>query len=239
MRPPVHCDTAMQGSMADLREAEAHASRRFRVDQSAKADALRRDPGALSMRPAARSRVSSRASSTRAKCASVSARTWSRPQSAGDRACRRHRARPQVSSRRLAQSWRPCRTGSRRRARGGAFAGGARARALRASARHLAAGLRRACAVGCGRPARDAGRARPDRAATTSQQHRLLQQRERHETERSASRSSSRRWRSRHPGRAGGSLARDAGQKAAADLAQLLHELATSTRSGARAERGA
>jgi chromosome segregation protein len=55
----VHCDTAMQAALADLREAEARIEK-IRVDQSAKADALRASRNA-SMRPAAKSRVSSRA----------------------------------------------------------------------------------------------------------------------------------------------------------------------------------
>ena len=155
------CETAMQGAIADLREAESEIER-IRVDQSAKADAL----GAIQERfYAAGSEVS------RIEQSIQHARELQQRQRADSEQAQAQvqeltgvveRDRGQLES--LAGELATMIPGLDA-AHGEEGVGGGRARALRAGARHLAGGLRRACAGGRGGPARDAGRARAHRAA--------------------------------------------------------------------------
>ncbi len=70
-------ETAMQGVLADLRDAESQIES-VRADQTRKSRRAQRHTGPLLRGRAPRSRASNRASNTRASCGSGSGRTWNR-----------------------------------------------------------------------------------------------------------------------------------------------------------------
>jgi len=217
----VHCDTAMQAALADLREAEARIER-IRVDQSAKADALRAIQERFYAAGGEVTRVEQSIEHAREMRERQRADLEQSEAQVTELAGVIERDRSQLEA--LAQELATAVPGL------DAAHGEERAAALelerceQALATWQQASDAHAQSVASGQRETQVERARIEQL--DNQQHRLLQQRERHESERSA-------LAQLEPTVALESLAeqadlaRDAGQKAAADLAQLLQELAT------------
>jgi chromosome segregation protein len=215
-----HCETAMQGAIADLRESEAEIER-IRVDQSAKADAL----GAIQERfYAAGSEVSRIEQSIQhARELQLRQRTDSEQAQAQVHELTGvvERDRGQLES--LAGELATMIPGLDTAHGEESSAAADLERCEQALATWQAASDAHARAVAAGQRETQVERARIEQL--DSQQHRLLQQRERQETERSALAQS-------QPAIAletlaeQAALARDAGERAAAELSELLAELA-------------
>jgi chromosome segregation protein len=217
----VHCDTAMQAAVADLRAAEARIEK-IRVDQSAKADALR----------AIQERFYSAGSEvTRVEQSIEHAREMQQRQRAdleqaeaqvSELAGVIERDRSQLAA--LAQELATAVPGLDAAHEEERAAARELERCEQALTSWQQASDAHAQSAASGQRETQVERARIEQLE--NQQHRLLQQRGRHETERAA-------LAQLEPTLALGTLAeqadlaRDAGQKAAADLAQLLSELAT------------
>jgi len=217
----VHCDTAMQAALADLREAEARIEK-IRVDQSAKADALRAIQERFYAAGGEVTRLEQSIEHAREMRERQRADLEQSQAQVTELAAVTDRDRSQLEA--LAQELATAIPGL------DAAHGEERAAALelerceQALATWQQASDAHAQSVASGQRETQVERARIEQL--DNQQHRLLQQRERHESERSA-------LAQLEPTMAIEALAeqadraRDAGQKAAADLAQLLQELAT------------
>jgi chromosome segregation protein len=217
----VHCDTAMQAALADLREAEARIEK-IRVDQSAKADALRAIQERFYAAGGEVTRLEQSIEHAREMRERQRADLEQSQAQVTELAAVIERDRSQLEA--LAQELATAIPGL------DAAHGEERAAALelerceQALATWQQASDAHAQSVASGQRETQVERARIEQL--DNQQHRLLQQRERHESERSA-------LAQLEPTMAIEALAeqadraRDAGQKAAADLAQLLQELAT------------
>jgi chromosome segregation protein len=216
----VHCDTSMQAAVADLREAEARIEK-IRVEQSAKADALRAIQERFYLAGSEVTRVEQSIEHAREMQQRQRTDLEQSEAQVSELAGVIERDRSQLAA--LAQELATAVPGL------DAAHDEERAAALELERSEQAltswqqASDAHAQSAAAGQRETQVERARIEQL--DNQQHRLLQQRERHETERSA-------LAQLEPTLAletlaeQADLARDAGQKAGADLAQLLHELA-------------
>jgi len=217
----VHCDTAMQAALADLREAEARIEK-IRVDQSAKADALRAIQERFYAAGGEVTRVEQSIEHAREmrerQRADLEQSEAQVTELAG--VIERDRSQLQALAQELATAV-PGLDAAHEEERAAALE-------LERCEQWLTT-WQQACdaharSVASGQRETQVERARIEQL--DNQQHRLVQQRERHELQRST-------LAQLEPTVAletlaqQADLARDAGQKAAADLAQLLQELAT------------
>ena len=215
----VHCDTSMQAAVADLREAEARIEK-IRVEQSAKSDALRAIQERFYSAGSEVTRVEQSIEHAREMRERQRADLEQAEAQVSELASVIERDRSQLAA--LAQELATAVPGL------DAAHDEERAAALELERCEQAltswqqTSDAHAQSAASGQRETQVERARIEQLE--NQQHRLLQQRERHETERAA-------LAQLEPTLALGSLAeqadlaRDAGQKASADLAQLLHEL--------------
>jgi len=217
----VHCDTAMQAAVADLREAEARIEK-IRVEQSAKADALRAIEGRFYAAGSEVTRVEQSIEHAREMRERQRADLDQAEAQVSELASVIERDRSQLAA--LAEELAIAVPGL------DAAHDEERAAALELERCEQAlTSWQQASDVHAQSAASSQRETQVERARIEqleNQQHRLLQQRERHETERSA-------LAQLEPTLALGTLAeqadiaRDAGQKAADDLAQLLQQLAS------------
>jgi chromosome segregation protein len=216
----VHCDTAMQAAVADLREAEARIEK-IRVDQSAKADALRAIQERFYAAGGEVTRVEQSIEHAREMRERQRADLEQSEAQVTELAGVIERDRSQLEA--LAQELATAVPGLDAAHEEERAAALELERSEQALTTWQQASDAHAQSVASGQRETQVERARIEQL--DNQQHRLLQQRERHESERSA-------LAQLEPTVAletlaeQADLARDAGQKAAAELAQLLQELA-------------
>ncbi|MGA2396800.1 MAG: chromosome segregation protein SMC [Steroidobacteraceae bacterium] len=217
----VHCDTAMQAALADLREAEARIEK-IRVEQSAKSDALRAIQERFYAAGGEVTRVEQNIAHAREMRERQSADLEQSEAQVTELAGVIERDRTQLEA--LAQELATAVPGLDAAHEEERAAALELERCEHALTTWQQLSDAHAQSVASGQRETQVERARIEQL--DNQQHRLLQQRERHESERSA-------LAQLEPTVAletlaqQADLARDAGQKASADLAQLLQELAT------------
>jgi chromosome segregation protein len=217
----VHCDTSMQAAVADLREAEARIEK-IRVEQTAKADALRGIQERFYASGSEVARVEQNIEHAREMRESRRADLSQADTEVRELAEVIARDRTQLAA--LAEELATAVPGLNAAHNEERAAALELERSEQALTSWQQASDAHAQAAASGQRETQVERARIEQL--DNQQHRLLQQRERHEAERSA-------LAQLEPTLALGTLAeqadlaRDAGQRAAADLAQLLHELAS------------
>jgi chromosome segregation protein len=217
----VHCDTAMQAAVADLREAEVRIEK-IRVEQSAKSDALRAIQERFYSAGSEVTRVEQSIEHAREMRERQRADLEQAEAQVSELAGVIERDRSQLAA--LAQELATAIPGLDAAHEEERAAAVELERCEQALTSWQQASDAHAQSAASGQRETQVERARIEQLE--NQQQRLLQQRERHETERSA-------LAQLEPTLALGTLAqqadlaRDAGQKAAADLAQLLHELAS------------
>ena len=217
----VHCDTALQGAVADLREAEARIER-IRVEQSAKADALRAIQERFYSAGSEVTRVEQSIEHAREMRERQRSDLAQAEAQVSELASVIERDRGQLAA--LAQELATAVPGLDTAHDEERAAALELERCEHSLTSWQQASDAHAQSAASGQRETQVERARIEQLE--NQQHRLLQQRQRHETERAA-------LTQLEPTLALGTLAeqadlaRDAGQKATADLAQLLHELAS------------